>query len=491
MIHFKVFYDFQNEIAMLRWWSDNFTTNHYRGPFNANPKLPDEDDLLDYTTEPDNEIRDEDLPDGVSLAEDITNYLAAFDGSCQNDSLVMIWLAANSTHNGLSKTSQFLTSIRFPSGNLKLKEDRMNTFNFRLDQAPSVRYKTLKRPGWRYWNYNDYEVQQWIWGTDTVLSFFTYLVSRTYWDWDISMHNTRRVVNRGPNRAQWPKLAQRLFQLNDHLAEKALIEIIDTYWAYQEEIEQQYYAEQYYHHFNIVKLWIQYAQLPYKAKMFGNSDKEFRMVGTEYQNLVQPLNEACIIKELALCFCENATKDPIRAIVQKMDTRNFNSVIDFYRFKTMAASESFYTMKTSGNCAGCYSKKKHVTYFVGDTTWFLYFQASQHKYVTLDPKKLPLELIVKDAFSKSGLATFDLGYVSFIKFTNRADLSVDDHGFTHVVSFQNLWGRWYFYDPMDNKEEEETGYPSSARLVQVESNEPKILIDQLRLVFSAAVYFRR
>jgi len=487
MIHFRLFYDSEQERATLRWWSDVLTTVYYKGPFNGDPKMPVADEFLDYSIEPDQDKRDEDLPSGVSFAEDVTNYLAAFDGSCQNDSLVMIWIGANSTLKpNLSHKSQFLTSIRFPSGNLKLKEDRNNSWVWRNDQAPSVAYKedrhewTTVRPGWRYLNYNWYEAQWSIYGADTVLSFFTYLTSRTYWDWDTSIWDTGRVVDRH-TRDQWPRLAHRLFQLNDHPAEQALIKIVDTFWAHISNIINQYYEYQYYYHFDIIKLWIKQVNLPYKAKIFGNSNSETKMVGLEYQNLVEPLKESCIIKELSVCFCTNGNKtgNPITATVGQLDTRNFNTVTDFNRFKTIAAYNDLYKINSLGACGSCFSSNKHVQYFVGDTTWFLYLQPTLHKYVTdINLNGLPTELRLRDAFSSSTFANFDLGYVSFISFTNqgwRGEL----HGLTHVVSFQYLWGKWFYYDPIE------------AVLSQVTNNDPTQQIKDLKLVFSAAVYFRR
>jgi len=498
--HLKLDYSLESKQAKLSWWKrgDKVLTDR---PINDNSDNAAYD-FIDYDTETEEPQRNEDLPSGVSFAEDLSNYLAAWRGSCQNDSLLMIWKNDNS----------LLTSIKFPSGNLTLTEERETSFTWNQELAPKVKISpklkytemsqnlTLEFEGWNYWNY------KWASGIDLrrgdkILSFLTYLCVRTRWDWDETTFNSNPyygVSKRTLNRSTWPKFAKRLFQLNGHSAEQILIKIVDTYWSYFDHIQHQYYVKQYDYNFNVIKEWIDATFLPYTPNMargmrqtfsYDEQDQINRLSGSEFQNIVEPLKESCIIKELTICFCND---NNIVANVNHLKTKTFNTIYDFNKFKTVAASQEMYRIKTLGTCMHCATAYRYVQYFVGDTTWFLYFEPSLHKYIEhLNIEELPKELQVRDAFSSKTFATFDLGYVSFIKYNEQISTAqyqfgcctyinkqIKRLGRTRYVSFQLLWGIWYYYDSYN-----------FGPLIEI--NNPLDIIMQEKLAFAAAVYFRR
>ena len=489
-INYKVIYDVQMQQTSMAWMSDTLTRNHYKGPFTpAYCEAMENDDFLDYATDIDeDEERDEDLPMGISFAEDLSNNLAAMRGSCENDSLLVLW-RKDSIHNSV----KYLTSIRFPSGNLLLKQNRDNIWVWQQDQSPSLKSKVaynlqsgwdyapeneqfLELRGFSYWNY---KYGYYFYGTDKLLSFFTYLCVRTAWDWDRSLINSNPYYGVYPrktaDRSSWPRLAKRLFQLKENSAEIVLIQIVDTYWSYFDQLNTQWYTNQYVVNYDVVEYWLDNNLIPYVN--YNNDYKSF-LVGSEYQNVIAPLKESCIIKELTICFCDNDPNNVVTSVTS-MNTRTFSSIIDFNKFKTVAASEHIYAFNTAGMCLTCFDSKRYVQYFVGDTTWFLYLEPKLHEFVSdLDPNALPKELKIRDAFSASDFATFDLGYVSFVKFTNAGQIG-DEHGMTHYVSFQFLWGIWYYYDSKLRG-----GY-------LLLDNDPMTTVKTNKLIFAAAVYFRR
>ena len=489
MIHFKLNYDSQLQRVSLTWWSDILSKNYYKGPFQPESGASESDSIdggfLDYDVDIEEPQKNEDLPTGVSFAEDMSNRLAALQGSCQNDSLVMIW----------KNESTFVTSVKFPSGQLKLKQDRDNSFNWQQNQSPRLKafqpyifdYTTdtertgLEYRGWNIWN-NQWKTGFSINRADRILSFLTYLCVRTRWDWDPAIYNSNPYygVSFRDSRATWPKFAKRLFQLNGNTAEGVLIRIVDTYWSYFDKINDQYYKTQYDYNFNVVEYWLNHNFLPYV-----DQNARQKLVGTEYQNIVQPLQESCVIKELTICFCSNDSSN-IFSNVNRLNTRSFNTVLDFNRFKTIAASPDMYSITTLGTCGEaadhCAAAHRHVQYFVGDTTWFLYLEPTLHKYVeNLEVDQLPKELELRDAFSSKQFATFDLGYVSFTKYID-FDLGSETtrkYGITQYVSLQLLWGKWYYYDSY-----------KYGPLLKV-NGDPVNIVVQDKLAFAAAVYFRR
>lgn len=497
MIHFTLSYDSEQQQADLQWWSNKLSKVKYQGPFklesggSAAVTFLDYEDV--YDTENEEAKRDEELPLGISFAEDVTNYLAALQGSCQNDSLVMIW--KKPTYPGpYQSQSEFLTSIRFPSGHLKLQEDRDNIFSWRQREEPGLklspnlyytplRYNlTLEFRGWNFWNYH-WKTGAMIRRADKILSFLTYLCVRTRWDWDQTLFNTNPyygVPYRSGLRNTWPKLAKRLFQLNGNTAEMALIRIIDMYWSYFDRINKQYKDTQYDYVFNAVQYWIDHNFLPY-APSNSYQNYNYRLEGSEYQNIVEPLQESSIIKELSVCICNNNTNNIVTS-VNRLNTRIFNTILDFNKFKTIAASRKMYALMTQGTCGQCAAFRRHVQYFIGDTTWFLYLEPRLHSFVpNLNIDELPKELELRDAFSSNYFAIFDLGYVSFVKYSN-SDFgaeTIQRYGHTHYVSFQLLWGNWYYYDSYN-----------FGPLTKVQGQPVNIVIEK-KLAFAAAVYFRR
>jgi len=501
MIHLQIHYDDIMQGVLLTWIGDGIDTKHYKGPFTPFDPQPDkqeQEDFLDYSTEIEPEQRDEDLPIfGVSFAEDITNYFVATKSSCENDSLIMFYSYVN-------RTLQYKTDMRFPSGHLKLKEARDSKWIWRQDEAPpltcclyyndgAVGYDYLNRDnllslrGFSYYNYSWGYI---ILGADKILSFFTYLCLRTGNDWDTSIFNTNPYsVPYRYDRVTWPAFAKRLFQLKDtEGAEKTLMKIIDTYWSYHDQIKYQYYTRQRTHNYDVVRYWLNNNFIPYVH--YTEDHYLSYMVGSEYQNLVVPLKESCIIKELSVCFCHNNTN----VHVTNMNTRAFSSVSDFNKFKTIAAHDQpwsgihLYALNSVNTCGTCIASQRHVQYFIGDTTWFLYLEPKLHEFVDdMDIDGLPKELKIRDSFSDNTFATFDLGYVSFVKFGDttkhyptKYDEDIEKNGLTHYVSMQNLWGTWYYYDSK----------LAGGFLYKVD-NPLNDAIKEFRLAFAAAVYFRR
>jgi len=410
--------------------------------------------------------------ESISFGEEISNILQQLTGSCEDDAVVVFLYNNHSSHNNSVVT---LALMRFPASKLEINDERENIWTWDRSKKPNLQDNHIWHTGINYWTYHyGYAINR----NDAMALFFSYIIGRTYDDWDPDMINSKNINLRHPKR---PFFARRLFQLKNNRAESTLELIINDYYAYL--YDRMWNANwNTYQSYGTFHHWITLNNLPYKRDVQQRKEYNFNLRGTEYQWIIAPLREATVIKQLTVCLCNDDPGNPIAATAN-FNTRSFNTIWALGRFKTIAQFNGLFPVDASNNnCGNCRATKKYVQYFVGDSTWLLYFEPKPGSIIQLnqnDFENIPLEIKIRDSFRQKQLATFDLGYISFIT-PQAPKMDTDMHGPFKYVSMMYLWGEWYYYDPM-----------VGGGIITLMDAKPHVLVEQYNLVFNAIVFFRR